>query len=161
VARKEQAAEHGKVFDSISICLNKGLGCPIGSVLLGRKEFIRKARRIRKVFGGGMRQAGFMAAAGIYALEHNIERLSIDHGHAEALASVLGETGFVNRLFPVETNILIAQTRPDMPAASVAGLLLKKDIQVIAISSDQIRFVTHLGITESMMDKTLDSIRGL
>jgi threonine aldolase len=108
-----------------------------------------------------MRQAGFMAAAGIYALEHNIERLSIDHGHAEALASVLGETGFVNRLFPVETNILIAQTRPDMPAASVAGLLLKKDIQVIAISSDQIRFVTHLGITESMMDKTLDSIRGL
>ena len=87
VAKNETPKQYGETFDSISICLSKGLGCPVGSVLLGKKDFIKKARRIRKVFGGGMRQAGFLAAAGIYALKNNIERLKQDHDHAKQIGN--------------------------------------------------------------------------
>ena len=99
VAKKESPKNYGKIFDSISICISKGLGAPVGSVLIGTKDFIAKARRIRKVFGGGMRQAGFLAAACIYALDNNIERLAEDHHHAKQLANALQQKDFVGKYF--------------------------------------------------------------
>ena len=110
VAKNETPKQYGEIFDSISICLSKGLGCPVGSVLLGKKDFIKKARRIRKVFGGGMRQAGFLAAAGIYALKNNIERLKQDHDHAKQIGDAIAKTSMVKSVFPVETNIIIFET---------------------------------------------------
>ncbi len=104
VARKEDPLHYGKVFDSISVCLSKSLGCPVGSLLLGTKDFIKKAKRYRKVFGGGMRQGGFMAAAGIYALEHHIERLKEDHANAKAIATAISSRSFVKMMLPVETH---------------------------------------------------------
>ena len=89
IAKKETAKQYGEAFDSISVCLSKSLGCPVGSLLVGNKEFIKKARRVRKAFGGGMRQAGFIAAAGIYALENNIARLEEDHIHAKKIAETI------------------------------------------------------------------------
>ncbi len=105
VAKKETPKQYGETFDSISICLSKGLGCPVGSILLGKKVFINKARRIRKVFGGGMRQAGFIAAAGIYALTNNIDRLKEDHDHAKQIGEAIAKTTMAKFVFPVETNI--------------------------------------------------------
>src|SRR4030095_966725 len=103
VAKKQNAKDYGEVFDSISVCLSKSLGCPVGSLLLGKKDFIKKARRVRKVFGGGMRQAGFLAAAGIYALQNNIERLKIDHKNAKLIADAIAKKGFVKLVLPAET----------------------------------------------------------
>jgi threonine aldolase len=159
VAKKETPLQYGEVFDSISVCLNKGLGCPIGSILMGKKDFIRKARRIRKVLGGGMRQAGFMAAAGIFALEHQVDRLQEDHMHAKLIEDALGEKDFVKSIMPVETNIVIAQTKPEFPAAVIAQKLREKKIKVIAISPFQVRFVTHLGITPSMIEQTISQLK--
>jgi threonine aldolase len=159
VAKKETARQYGEVFDSISVCLNKGLGCPVGSILMGKKEYIKKARRVRKVFGGGMRQAGFMAAAGVYALENNIERLSQDHAHAKQISRALSKKSFVKNIMPVETNIIIMQTEPDFPAKRIADKLYGQGIHVIAIAADQIRFVTHLDISEGMVEKTMDVIQ--
>src|ERR1700743_1466473 len=110
VATGRTAAEYGRLFDSISVCLNKGMGCPIGSILLGPATFIKQARRIRKVFGGGMRQAGFMAAAGIYALENNIDRLKMDHDHTKQIAATLAKKDFIGEIMPVETNIVLFET---------------------------------------------------
>ena len=111
VAKNESPKDYGKIFDSISICISKGLGAPVGSVLIGTKNFIAKARRIRKVFGGGMRQAGYLAAACIYALDNNIERLKEDHHHAKQLAEALQQKDFVGEMFPVETNIIIFEVK--------------------------------------------------
>src|SRR6185437_13538022 len=115
----EMPEDYGKIFDSISICLSKGLGAPVGSVLLGRKDFIQKARRTRKVFGGGMRQAGYLAAAGIYALENNVERLSVDHLHAKQIASALLDKDFTGKMMPVETNIIIFEVKGRYTAATL------------------------------------------
>src|SRR6188768_1707927 len=116
ITKKETAIQYGKTFDSISICLSKSLGCPVGSLLLGKKDLIKKARRVRKVFGGGMRQGGFLAAAGIYALQNNIERLTLDHEHAQQIANVIAEKEFVRQVLPVETNILIFETKDETMA---------------------------------------------
>ncbi|HMH32481.1 MAG TPA: GntG family PLP-dependent aldolase [Puia sp.] len=161
VAKDETAGQYGKIFDSISVCLNKGLGCPIGSLLIGSAAFIRKARRVRKVLGGGMRQAGFMAAAGIYALEQQVERLAQDHTHAKLLASELSKKTFVKNMMPVETNIVIFETPPEQPAKIIAQRLLEKHILVIAISPSQVRFVTHQDITGNMLQQAIDIIRHL
>src|SRR5690348_2737991 len=107
IAKNESPKEYGAIFNSISVCLSKGLGAPVGSVLLGTKDFIEKARRVRKVFGGGMRQAGYLAAAGIYALENHIERLALDHRHAQQIVAALKEKDFTGDMYPVETNIII------------------------------------------------------
>ena len=107
VAKGETPRQYGEIFDSISICLSKGLGTPVGSLLLGNNIYIQKARRVRKVFGGGMRQAGFLAVAGIFALENNIERLQIDSDNAKRVAEALSEKVFVGEILPVETNIVI------------------------------------------------------
>jgi threonine aldolase len=161
VNKKQSPLDYGRIFDSISICLSKGLGAPVGSVLLGNKEFVKKARRVRKVFGGGMRQAGFLAAAGIYALENNIERLATDHIHARRIADALQKKSFTGKMMPVETNIIIFEVINNYTSKSLAEEFKKQDILVSAISPTQIRIVLHLDITEEMVKKTVAVIESL
>jgi threonine aldolase len=161
VAKDEDPKEYGHIFNSISICLSKGLGAPVGSVLLGKKEFIDKARRIRKLFGGGMRQAGYLAAAGIFALENNIERLALDHRHAQQIVSALKEKEFTGSMYPVETNIIIFEVKGKYSAKSLAEKLKENDILVMDISPTQIRMVLHLDVTEEMVQKTIAVIENL
>jgi len=161
VEKKEAPIEYGNIFDSISICLSKGLGAPVGSVLIGNAAFIKKARRWRKVFGGGMRQAGSLAAAGIYALEHHIERLAEDHKNAKILSEALAKKDFVSSILGVETNIVIATISGKYTAASFAAALKDKGILAIAMTPTQVRFVFHLNISESDLAKTIDTINQL
>ncbi|NDE11066.1 MAG: aminotransferase class I/II-fold pyridoxal phosphate-dependent enzyme [Chitinophagia bacterium] len=161
VAKGENAKQYGEVFDSISICLSKGLGTPVGSLLLGKKDFIKKARRIRKVFGGGMRQAGYLAAAGIYALENNIQRLEQDHRHTQQIAAALSKKDFVGSILPVETNILIFELKGRFTAKSFEMKLAQSGIYTIAISPTQIRMVTHLDVTETMISQLISTIEAL
>jgi threonine aldolase len=158
VARNESPQQYGALFNSISVCLNKGLGCPIGSILLGTKTFIKKARRVRKVFGGGMRQAGFMAASGIYALENHINRLANDHEHAQQIAKALQQQEFVGDILPVETNIIIFEIKAPWQAIAVAGELKKQQILAIAISPTQVRMVLHLDVTPEMVKRIIEVI---
>jgi threonine aldolase len=160
VAKNEHARDYGKIFDSVSICLSKSLGCPVGSVLLGTKEMIRRARRVRKVFGGGMRQAGFLAAAGIYALDHHIERLGEDHRHAKAIAEVLQKKSFVKFLLPVETNIIIFELQDTLPAPKMVELLKAENVLAYAISPNRVRLVLHLDITPPMVEKVTGIFSG-
>ncbi len=155
---KETPAQYGKVFDTISICLSKGLGAPIGSVLLGSNVLIKKARRVRKVFGGGMRQAGYLAAAGIFALENNVERLKEDHQRAKALGDALLKAGFVSNVMPIDTNIVIFSV--DDVQKRLAQLKAK-GIQAVPFGSDQIRFVTHLDFTDEMLEQAIEVITSL
>lgn len=161
IYKQEAAVEYGQLFDSISICLSKGLGAPVGSVLLGSAAFIKKARRWRKVFGGGMRQAGSLAAAGIYALDHHIDRLAIDHKNALTLSEVLIKKDFVTDLLPVETNIVIATIGGKYTAASLVAILKENGILAIAMTPTQIRFVFHLDISEADLVKTIDILNRL
>jgi threonine aldolase len=161
VHKKEDPTQYGKVFDSISICLSKGLGAPVGSVLLGATPFIKKARRWRKVFGGGMRQAGSLAAAGIYALDNHIERLKEDHAKALEIKTALLKKDFVKEIFEVETNIVIAHIEGKYNATQLATVLKEKNILVIAMTPAFIRFVVHLDITNEMLASTLETIEKL
>ena len=161
VATGETTKQYGEIFDSISLCLSKGLGAPVGSVLIGNRNFIQQARRIRKVFGGGMRQAGYMAAAGIYALEHNIERLALDHLHAKKIAEALLKKEFTGKMLPVETNIIIFEVINSYTAKTLAETFKNFGILVIPISANQIRLVLHLDISEQMVAETIDVIHRL
>ena len=161
VANNESPEQYGQLFDSISICLNKGLGCPIGSILIGNKKFIRQARRIRKIFGGGMRQAGFMAASGLYALQHNVKRLELDHIHARQIAMALKQKSFVGNMLPVETNIIIFEALAPYTAKSLAEKFKEHGIKCIAISPRQVRMVTHLDINEQMVKEVISCIQYL
>jgi threonine aldolase len=161
VAKKQDPKEYGKAFHSISICLSKSLGAPVGSVLLGDKATIKKGRRIRKVFGGGMRQAGFMAAAGIYALQNNIERLEEDHKHAKQLAQALEKKDFVVKVLPVETNIVIFEVKSPYTSKSLVVKMKEENILWYSISPTQIRIVTHLDVTSGMIEKTIQTIEAL
>jgi len=158
VATGEKARDYGSVFHSISVCLNKGLGCPAGSLLAGTKTFIQRARRIRKVFGGGMRQAGYLAACGIYALENHIDRLATDHAHAQQIAAALQQQPFTASILPVETNIVIIEIKPPYQPAQIVEKLKSHDIHCIAISPTQIRMVLHLDITPEMVRKVLEVV---
>lgn len=158
VARNETCKQYGEVFDTISICLSKGLGAPVGSVLIGPAAFIKKARRIRKVLGGGMRQAGYLAAAGIYALEHHVARLAEDHRHAQLIATALQRKDFTGEILPVETNIIIFEVKGRFTAPGLSAMLKQSDIHAIAISPTQIRLVVHLDISAAMVEKTIKVI---
>jgi threonine aldolase len=160
VAQGQTAKSYGEVFDSISVCLNKGLGCPIGSILMGTTPFIRRARRVRKVFGGGMRQAGFMAAAGIFALKYHIDRLAVDHAHAKEIGAAVEKKGFVRSMMPVETNIVIFEVDPGS-AKALTQRLRESGILAIAISPAQVRFVTHLDISPEMVRQAVAVIEQL
>ncbi|MFM7511500.1 MAG: threonine aldolase family protein [Bacteroidota bacterium] len=161
IAKNESALQYGQVFDSISVCLSKSLGCPVGSLLVGSSSFIKKARRVRKVFGGGMRQAGFLAAAGIYALDNHLERLKIDHVHAATLASTLLSLPFVKKVLPVETNIVIFELQDGLPAPTLVGTMKESGILAYAIAPNRVRLVTHLDITSTMIDKTVTALKSL
>jgi threonine aldolase len=161
VAKRETPKQYGEVFDSISICLSKGLGTPVGSLLLGESEYIKKARRVRKVFGGGMRQAGYLAAAGIYALQNNIQRLDQDHQHAQQITAALLKKNFVGKILPVETNIIIFEVLLPYTPKSFAGELAKLSILCMPISTTQVRIVTHLDVTVEMVKNLLDIIEAL
>ena len=156
VETEENPERYGELFDTISICLSKGLGAPVGSVLLGSTSEINRARRIRKVFGGGMRQAGYLAAAGIYALENNIERLKTDHERARALGEVLRGCSFVKEVMPVDTNILIFSVDD---VELIMNKLEAKGVLAVKFGPNEIRFVTHLDFTEAMLEETIKLIK--
>jgi threonine aldolase len=161
IATRQDPKAYGNVFDSISVCLNKGMGCPMGSVLLGSEQFIREARRIRKKLGGGLRQAGYMAATGIYAMENHLQRLEEDHQHAKQIAHALLEKNFTGHMLPVETNILIFEVTGDWTPISFAEYLLREGVKVMPISANQVRMVTHLDITPEMVARTCEVIEGM
>ncbi|MFT5736920.1 MAG: threonine aldolase [Maribacter sp.] len=153
VAKQEDAQQYGKLFDTISVCLSKGLGCPVGSVLVGSKEMVTKAIRVRKVFGGGMRQAGFLAAAATYALEHHIERLSDDHRKAKEIGWLLSDLNYIKKVEPIETNIVIFEIDENYYSSEVfTTMLLQKDIHIISMGQGKLRMVTHLDYTDTMHD---------
>lgn len=160
VAKRYTTKQIGALCDSISVCFSKGLGAPVGSVLIGSKEFIRKARRIRKVFGGGMRQAGYLAAACLYALEHHVERLAIDHQHAKQIAAVLENLSWIKEVLPCETNILIFtidETKTSVEA--VLSYLKQNGILAVQFGKHQIRMVFHLDISEDMVSTVQDTLK--
>ncbi|WBL43518.1 GntG family PLP-dependent aldolase [Algoriphagus halophytocola] len=148
----ERPADWGAQFDSISICLSKGLGCPVGSLLLGSKADIKRARKVRKVWGGGMRQAGFLAAAGIYALDHHVDRLKEDHLRARALGEMLSQQNYVSEVYPVATNIVIARLEGMAPEDWLKELSAK-DIKAVKFGSDLVRFVTHLDFGDDQLEE--------
>jgi threonine aldolase len=154
------AGDLGTQFHSISICLSKSLGCPVGSLLLGSKDFIARSRRVRKVFGGGMRQAGFLAAAGIYALDHHIERLKDDHARARLVATALKDHPHVEDILPVETNIIIFRMEPEKADAFVA-MLKEYDILIGRIGPGELRMVFHLDVSEEMTSLVAEKVAGL
>jgi threonine aldolase len=155
----DKAADYGKCFDGISVCLSKGLGAPVGSVFLADKETIKYARRIRKVFGGGMRQAGFLAAAGIYALDRHVERLKIDHSHAQILADELGNCGWVANVLPQETNIVLFDTVE--PAGIVLQKLEEKGIKALSTDKHRIRFVLHLDVHPEQVEYVVSVLKSI
>ena len=161
IAKNETPKQYGEAFDSISVCLSKSLGAPVGSLLIGTTTFIKKARRIRKIFGGGMRQAGILAAAGIYALDNNVQRLAEDHYHAQIIAEALSNKEFTGEIMPVETNIIIFEVNGKYTASQLSAKLKENGILAIAISPSQIRIVTHLNITALMTEQTVDIINKL
>ncbi len=156
VETRDKPGEIGELFDSISICLSKGLGAPVGSLLIGDQTFIKKARRVRKVMGGGMRQAGYLAAAGIYALEHHIERLKIDNENAKKLGRTLESLDFIENVRPVQTNIVIFDVKPPLNSTSFIEMLKKQDILASPFGPKTVRFCTHLDISDTMIEKTID-----
>ncbi len=158
VATNDNPAAYGKVFHTISVCLSKGLGAPIGSVLLSDKKTIHRALRIRKILGGGMRQVGYLAAAGIYALENNIYRLAEDHRRAKELGVVLEKRNWVAQVEPVETNILIFSLHPQVSEAVVIEKLKEKGIAISSMGHGKLRIVTHLDYREVMHTYVLETL---
>ncbi len=157
----DAAHQVGALFDTVSICLSKGLGAPVGSLLLGTAEKIKEARRIRKVMGGGMRQAGYLAAAGIYALDHHVERLKTDHQAARRLAGVLEQCSYVSGIRPVCTNIVIFDLADTISPTAFLAALKAKGIIASGFGGQAIRFVTHLDVTEAMVDYVVEVLGDL
>ena len=153
VATGQRSEDYNQVFDSISVCLSKGLGAPVGSVLLGTKAFIQKCKRIRKVMGGGWRQAGYLAAAGLYALENNVDRLADDHRRAARLAEVLRQQPYVTEVLAPETNLVIFRLHERQPSADFLAALEAQGIRASNFGPQWIRFVTHLDVDDAMMDR--------
>jgi len=161
IAKKEDPLDYGRTFDSISVCLSKGLGAPVGSVLLGNRDFIQRARRIRKALGGGMRQAGYIAAGALYALKHQVNRLEEDHHHAQLIAAALREKDFVGQMYPVETNIILFEVTGRFTAAQLVEALAEKNILTIAMTPSVVRMVVHLDISSAMVAQTIRAIQSL
>ncbi len=153
VAKNQPAKDYGELFDSISICLSKGLGCPVGSLLLGTEPFIKEALRVRKKFGGGMRQAGYLAAAGIYALDHHVERLAEDHEKARLLEAALKNCSWVKSVEPVETNIVIFYLHDNRDPKIFTRDLAEKGIRIISMGQGKLRMVTHLDVSKENIQK--------
>ena len=161
VAKKEDPKEYGKVFDTVSVCLSKGLGTPLGTVLLGDKKVMKNAMRVRKVLGGGMRQIGFMAAAGIYALDNHVERLAEDHKRALEIGRTLKEQSYTGEVEPVETNIVIFYLKNASDEAVFMKALQKENIRISNMGQGKLRVVTHLDYSEEMHQRFLEVLRGI
>jgi len=161
VEKKEKPKQYGELFDTISICLSKGLGCPTGSLLLGSKKHIQKALRIRKLLGGGMRQIGYLAAAGIYALDNHVERLIEDHLKAKKIAKFLSGLEFIKKVEPIETNIIIFYTADHIDDTDFVNKLKEQNILITGMGQGKLRIVTHLDFTQSMLDKLLQELKSL
>jgi len=161
VETNESPAAVGQSFDSISICLSKGLGAPVGSLLLGEKAFIKQARRFRKVMGGGMRQAGYLAAAGLYALKNNIERLKVDNDRAKELGQLLANQSYVANVKPVASNIVIFDLANELTAERFIETVAKEGIVASAFGPKTVRLVFHLDITSEMVDYLKDKLEKL
>ncbi len=159
IETNDLASTIGNEFNSISVCLSKGLGAPVGSVLLGDKQFIKQARRVRKVFGGGMRQAGFKAAAGIYALDNNITRLKDDHNRAKEIETVLKSQPYIESMLPVDSNIIIFNLVDKLSGVEFEQKLKNENIKVVAFGKQTIRFVTHLDFTNDMLTKVINVLK--
>ena len=157
----ESPGQWGQQFDTVSICLSKGLGAPVGSVLVGDSKSMQQAKRVRKVLGGGMRQAGYLAAAGIYALDHHLERLAEDNSRASVLGDLLKERSFVTRVYPVETNIVIFDLEDRVKPAEFLQKLAAEGILALSLERQQIRLVTHLEITDDMIDRFSHTIKNM
>ncbi len=149
----ETPAQYGPLFDSISICLSKGLGCPVGSLLLGKTDFIRQARRYRKLMGAGWRQAGFLAAAGVYALDNHVDRLRDDHARARQIGEMLKNLPEVQEIYPIETNIVIFRLPDTVLATDYVAQLATNGIGAVTFGKHLVRFVTHLDFTDAMLDE--------
>lgn len=154
----ESTADVGKHFDSISICLSKGLGAPVGSLLIGEREFIRQARRFRKVMGGGMRQAGFLAAAGIYALDHHVDRLKTDNDRAKKLGKLLSDCALVDGVRPVQSNIVIFDVKAPHTADSLLEALKAEGILASPFGPMTVRFVLHLDVSEEEFEQVMEGV---
>ncbi len=154
---KEYAAQ----FDSISICLSKGLGAPVGSVLVGTKEFIKQARRVRKVLGGGMRQAGIIAAGGLYALKNNVDRLKIDHEHARKLEATLNQLDWVESVLPVQTNIVVTILKDPNQREAIIERLAERNVRIMPFGPGMLRMVTHLDISSGQIEETCTVLKSL
>lgn len=155
IAKNEQPDQYGKLFDTISVCLSKGLGCPIGSVLIGDEEIMRNAVRVRKVFGGNMRQVGYLAAAGLFALENNLERLAEDHLRAKEIGALLMQQPYIKSVEPIETNIIIFELNDDINEAQFIKGMDEKGVKLIGMGSGKLRLVTHLDYTQQMHERFL------
>ena len=150
----ETEKDYGKYFDSISICLSKGLGAPVGSLLLGKADFIKKSRRIRKILGGGMRQTGYIAAAGLFALKNNISRLKDDHQLATSIGEVLKGQSFVKSVAPIDTNIIIFEHTNNYKTEDLLEQLNQQGIKAVKMGHSKIRFVTHLNLPSNTLETT-------
>lgn len=159
VSKPETATDYGKLFDTISVCLSKGLGCPIGSVLIGDEALMQHAIRIRKILGGGMRQVGYLAAAGLYALDNNIHRLVDDHNKAKEIGEVLNGLTFIKKVEPVETNIIIFELRQKTDETKFLRLLEANNIRLSGMGQGKLRIVTHLDYTDAMHDRFLSVLK--
>ena len=158
VAKNQEPKEFGELFDSISVCLSKGLGAPVGSVLVSDAATIKKALRVRKLFGGGMRQAGYLAAAGIYALDNNIERLADDHRRAKELGAILEKLNWVSKVEPIETNIVIFEVQSFINELELMDKFKQKGISIISMGHGKLRMVTHLDYREVMHTYVMETL---
>lgn len=156
VNTKETTEDYGQLFDTISVCLSKGLGCPIGSVLIGNNDIMKGAIRVRKILGGGMRQVGYLAAAGSYALDHHVERLTDDHKKAKEIGEVLEALSMIKKVEPIETNIVIFELASHVDESEFLKRLSDKDIKIIGMGSNKLRMVTHLDYTDEMHERLLE-----
>ncbi|MEO6347701.1 MAG: GntG family PLP-dependent aldolase [Aquaticitalea sp.] len=159
VAKPETPEDYGHLFDTISVCLSKGLGCPVGSVLVGDEEIMNNAIRIRKIFGGGMRQVGYLAAAGLYALDNHIDRLADDHQKAKEIGQLLETLDLIKKVEPVETNIIIFELRDKSDEAKFLKGLADKSIRLSGMGNGKLRIVTHLDYTNDMHERFLEELR--
>ena len=161
VAQKQEAKQFGQIFDTISICLSKGLGAPVGSLLLGSTQHIYQAKRIRKVMGGGMRQAGFIAAAGLFALQNNVNRLTVDHEHAKFIADIIQKKSWLKFMYPVETNIIIFKTTDELPADLLTKKLHEKGIKISNMGKNFVRLVFHLNQSSADIDFLANTLQNI
>ena len=159
VKKGHSAEDYGACFDSISICLSKGLGAPLGSLLLGHAQFIKTARRNRKVLGGGMRQVGIVASAGTYALNHHVDRLKDDHEHAQIIANALANCSWINQVLDVETNIVVASLKDDFEPLKFLHKLEDDGVLAIPFGKGKIRMVTHLDVSSENVEKVVESLK--